>query len=114
MTGPTDIAPEPTVLIDEWQDGCIDETAWVEVKQTTPDAESAVGVIEVLYPLDDRCNDDEEHYVCTGEREFLAPTAETLASMDPWPPEGPWEQVEPDSGRVQMREFWVVRVVCKV
>lgn len=105
MTGQSDITPFPIVLIDEFEDGMVDETAWVEAIDSVPDKATAIKVVEGLYPLDDRCNDDEEKYVCTGSQEWLYPENVDYADECPWPKCGPGDMERP--GR---RKFWVVNV----
>lgn len=106
MTGPSDITPFPVVLIDEWEDGIIEETAWVEAIDSVPDKDTALRVVERLYPLDDRCNDDEERYVCEGSHQWLYPEDPDTTDDTTWPIcKGPADMARPG-----VRKFWVVKV----
>lgn len=127
-----DATEYPKVLIDQPEDGCIDETGWVEVTPTVGDGDAAVKIIEGVYPTEDRM--EEETYVCDGEQEFLAPMHWEPcdecngAAPDDCPGcEGSgtvpyeydrWEAVDPQSIHPDRREkaklFWIVKVVCKV
>jgi hypothetical protein len=108
MTGESDV-PEtrsPIVLIDQWEDGAIEERAWVEVTKDTQSAESALRMIEDLYPVEDRY--EEETYAASGATEHLKAMGDFSSSgLD----EVQWELCEPGPGAV---EFWVVNVVCMV
>jgi hypothetical protein len=108
MTGESDV-PEvrsPIILIDAWQDGAIEERAWVEVTKDVQTAEGARKMIEDLYPVEDR--EEEEIYAASGATEHLKPVGDFSSSaLD----EVQWEVCEPGPGAVK---FWVVNVVCMV
>lgn len=116
MTGPTDTNEEvtdPTILIDEWPDGTIESSAWVEVSPSAPTAESAVEWIEKCYPVSDRAEVDEEEYICDGSVVRLCPDPDW---EDEHGDEGtPWVEADPENHHHQgALDFWVVSVVCKL
>lgn len=128
----TDMTEYPYVLIDAPEDGCIEDTAWVEVTSAVMDAAAAVKVIETEWPLEDR--EEEEHYVCEGQQEWLAPgyhdpcdECDGRGDSDCPGCEGSgtvpyeyltWSKVDPQTldpdRRATAKCFWVVKVVCKV
>ncbi len=119
----------PVVLVDEWDDGHIENTAWVEVYSSKSDrgvrtANGAVEVIEKMYPLEDRA--EEDFYYCDGERVWMAPDGEPQGdgqfiqrhsqrdgdfSVYEWP-EVPWCATERKGEKMALR-FWVVCVGVK-
>lgn len=104
MTGPTDTNPEhaPIVLIDAYENGWVEEVAWVAVTDVATDPGTAVKWVENGYPLEDRV--DGESYSADGE----------MALMRPIDPEGDEEQrwVKCDGTAKGATLFWVVNVVC--
>jgi hypothetical protein len=108
MTGPTDMTHRPEVLIDEYVDGCVEATAWVEVTSEVPDPETAVKVIEGLYPIEDR--EEEEIYHCDGTKTWQKPDPEFKPEFDDGLDPVPW--VEAQEGEDNAKWFWVVQVVC--
>lgn len=112
MTGPTDITEathQPQILIDEWQDGWVESTAWVEVTSEVTDPATAVAWIEKFYPVEDR--EEEEGYACEGETVWQKPDVAYLDfHMDHGDGEIPWIKAEREDDKAL--QFWVVKVVC--
>lgn len=108
MTDMDNILEKPILLIDDADEEVIDETAWVQVTPTTMSAEAAVAVVEDACPLEDRA--EEEHYVCEGKQEWLAPGRDGL--LDHWHEVDPTRVGPPDATKAQL--FWVVKVACKI
>jgi hypothetical protein len=122
----------PVVLVDQPEDVMIEETGWIEANEATPDIQTVVQKMEQDFPLEDRA--EEEHYVCEGQQEWMAPVHNE--PCDECGGEGPddcpgcegtgtvpheairWETVDPQTldprRRGDARLFWVVKVVCKV
>lgn len=111
MTGDTNIS-DRVILVDEWPDGTIESTAWVEVTDgTTP--EVAVRAVEDAFPLGDRDEADEEEYICNGEVVRLCPDPEY--ADDDGDEGSPWISADPeDPAHEGALDFMVVRVVCKL
>lgn len=112
MTGDTNIS-DRVILIDEWPDGTIESTAWVEVIEGATTPEIAVKLIEDAYPLSDRDEADEEMYVCEGETVRLCPDPQV--DEDDADEGRPWIDADPENPLHKgALDFLVIRVVCKL
>lgn len=107
MTGPTDASPPhaPMVLIDEWEDGWVENTAWVEVTSDVTDAAAAIRWVESAFPNEDR--PDGESYVAEGDKVWLAQEGEQQTDDGP-----SWVEAKEASDGARL--FWVVKVTCPV
>lgn len=106
MIGPSDVpTASPLLLIDEWEEECVENTAWVEKTEKCDEPEKAVAVIESEYPVEDRT--EEEVYRATGGTVWLKPEDGSHWAAHH---EGAWTDAEP--GEPGALEFWVVVVVC--
>jgi hypothetical protein len=111
MTGPGDVQQDPTpiVLIDEYEDGYIENHAWVEATTNVPTAEEALRIIEDLYPAGER--EEGEGYECNSQQEWLTPDDADAPQV--------WTIIDPTkvgalSENPEARIFWRIEVVCPV
>lgn len=111
MTGSTESTaqppvtePIPIILIDCFDDGYVEDRAWVQVTDVTDTPEKAVVALERQFPLEDR--EDSEAYHCEPDKqEWHRPESEAyLDAPTPWT-----ECEEGDDGAVR---FWAIAVVC--
>lgn len=111
MTGPSDVPEDvndPQVFIDSYEDGTIDAVAWVVDDKNVNTPTKAQEVVERLYPVGDRPEDEPVRYICDGDQAWLKQDAEN---------EEHWNVVDPVQAGVDANGAvlcWVVRVDCLI
>jgi hypothetical protein len=95
--GHHDVVP-PIVLLDEWEENLIDQSAWVEKTARCDSSDKALAFVQQEFPPNEGVR-----YETTGRTVWLKPS-----EPGHWNEcgEGEWEDAEPDDEYA--REFWVV------
>lgn len=121
MTGTADTTnASVAILIDGWEDGIVEDRAWVKVTTLTQTADEALAFLERSYPANEQGEGGEGmHYIAHGKvklRPLGWPDADGIIRVDGPPgqqhtfhwPEVPWHKSdEPDA-----QEFWEFEVTC--